>query len=169
MSVDLQPETPERLAEDDSPFLSMADFFSLISLTVIYIIIAFSPQSPLTQNSIDLMTAVASATGPASEIDNRVAYVSVLSFAPQLALRVVPAGRGQMQERLIAPRSPTNEQVEWLRTTLSTGTAAERVVFYMGADDESGEAHRLFHQLLKDTKKRFPVSLVLLERDQAAP
>lgn len=169
MSIDLQPETPERLAEDDSPFLSMADFFSLISLTVIYVIIAFSPQSPLTKNSVDLVTAMASATGPASEIDNRVAYVSVLSFAPQLALRVVPAGRGHLQERLIARRSPLSEQVEWLRATLSTGIAAERVVFYMGADDESGDAHRLFHELLKDTKKRFPVSLVFLEQDQAAP
>jgi hypothetical protein len=169
MRINPQPEAPERLAEDDSPFLSMADFFSLISLTVIYIIIAFSPQSPLTQNSFDVMTALASATGPASEIDNRVAYVSVLSFAPQLALRVVPAGRGQVRERLIAPRSPTDEHLEWLRTTLSSGTPPEKVVFYMGADDESGDAHRLFHELLKDTKRRFAVSLVFLEQDQAAP
>lgn len=164
-----QLDVEERQAEDDSPFLSMADFFSLISLTVIYIIIAFSPQSSLSQNAIDVTTAVASAAGPASEINNRVAYVSILSSASKVVLRVVPAGQGSIQERLVAANSPTSEAVEWLQATLSVGPKAEKVLFFMGAEDRSGAAHLLFHELLRDTKRRFDVSLVFLESGEGGP
>jgi hypothetical protein len=143
----------------------MADFFSLISLTVIYIIIAFSPQSPLTRDSIDVVSAVASATGPASEIDTRIAYVSILPSDPQLVLRVA-TGTGSIKDRVVRSGSDARAAAEWLRNILSAEPSLERVVFYLGAEDESGHAHRLFHKLLKDTKQRFDVSLVLLDADE---
>lgn len=157
-------------SEDDSPFLSMADFFSLISMTVIYIVIAFSPQSPLASESVNVVTGVAAAFGPASQIDNDVAYVSVLSAAPNVLVRVMPPGNGSLTELVVtADPQGTAHAVAETQALLSSHVAPKRVIFYMGVADESGRAHLLLHELLKATKQKMEVSLVLLDEDREIP
>lgn len=158
-------------AEDDSPFLSMADFFSLISLTVIYIVIAFSPQSPLSRQSVQIVSGVATASGPAADIDNRITYVSVLPNEQGVLLRVVSAGHGSIRERVVdSSEFAVVAAEQWLLERLNTEPVPEEVVFYFGAKDRTGAAHRLFHELVETAARHdLVVSMVFLETGERSP
>jgi hypothetical protein len=170
MSVESPLDDRPAAAEDDSPFLSMADFFSLISLTVIYIVIAFSPQSPFANESVDVVRGVASALGPASQIDNDIAYVSILSVAPNIVVRVMPAGNGDLTEFVATPDSQSiASAIAWTQEILASKLLPKRVIFYMGVADKSGRAHYLLYELLRTTEQKTETSLVLLDDEFQLP
>jgi hypothetical protein len=149
---------------DDSPFLSIADFFSLIALTVIYIVIVFSPQSQISQTAVEAITGTATNVGPASPLQNKIAYVGLLPDGARVLIRVIHPEAGPVEERGISlSEEGYNSALAWLAMTLREGPAPTRVLFYLDGGESRAEANRLFLALVNATHRQFPVSIVFLD------
>lgn len=163
------PEERGSSAEDDSPFLSIADFFSLVSLTVIYLIITFSPQAPVPESAIEAISGTASGTGPASATDAQTAYVAVLGQGDGLVVRVIVPGASTAEERQFAL---SDEGIgganNWALSRLMSAPATERVMFYMNTSEKHSEVHKAFIHLVNTARARFKVSMIFLDSDEPA-
>jgi hypothetical protein len=154
---------PDIVSEDDSPFLSMADFFSLISLSLIYAMIVLAPQSLVPEDAINVVSARATTAGQQSAVNSRFAYFSLyaetddlrVSFRwPTLQLREDITISGSYRD--------LDTAVAWLERVLATNPSPDRLVFYMREDENRAEAHRLFNRLVHAGKQQYPVSIVFL-------
>lgn len=151
--------------DDDSPFLSMADFFSLISLTLIYIVIVFAPQSPAVESSVDAIRAVAQGTGPASPIDTEIAYMAIFSEQDNFLLRYMHASATAQEELFPISAGGQTKGKDWLLAQLQTGEPPKRIVFYIRSNEPNAEVHKVFNQLTQAMTDRFAVSTVFLSQD----
>jgi hypothetical protein len=154
-------------SEDDSPFLSIADFFSLISLTLIYLVITFSPSAPAVDSAIEAVTGTATGTGPASAADTRIAYVAVLSGEDgSLLVRLIPPGASAPDEKQFdLSDTGTDAASHWILSRLARNPEIDRVMFYMNVDDKQIRVHKAFVQLVNRSRKQvtFSVSMIFLE------
>lgn len=156
--------------EDDSPFLSIADFFSLISLAVIYIVISFAPQSPFSNAGIESVTATAVPSGMTSTLDPRFAYVAVLGTTQGVLVRIVPP-QNQTRVQRNFPLSGTGEQEasRWALQILSRSAKPMRVLIYMHSDETRGDVHKLFDEMLAAANSRYSVTAVFLQAGETPP
>jgi hypothetical protein len=153
--------------EDDSPFLSMADFFSLISLTLIYAMLILAPQAPVPEDAITVLSGRISADGQQSSVDAKFAFVSLEAEgdAYHLVYRW-PKQRLYSDIRVSGSIADVHIASVWLDSELVTGPTPERVVFYLREDETRPEAHRLFNLLQQSTKRGHAVSAVYLHPDE---
>lgn len=155
---------------DDSPFLSIADFFSLISLAVIYIVISFAPQSPFSNTGIESVTATAVPTGLTSTLDPRFAYVSVLGASEGVLVRIIPArNQAPKQRNFGLDVTGENNARQWVLQTLRDSARPKRVLIYMRSDESRDGVHKLFDELLGTADVKYPVTAVFLRSGEAPP
>jgi hypothetical protein len=157
-------------AEDDSPFLSIADFFSLISLAVIYIVISFAPQSPFSNTGIESVTATAVPTGLTSTLDPHLAYISVLGTSQGALIRIIPAQNQSPNQRAFS-LGGTGEQAAklWVLQTLAGSAHPKRVLIYLHSDETRDDVHKLFDDLLGAADIKYRVTAVFLQSGEASP
>lgn len=153
-----------RASDDDSPFLSMADFFSLISLTLIYISIVFAPASPLPEDAIPVLLGRVAEPGQAVAANSTYAYVTVQSY--QDGVQILAAPRGRTMARLLTLPMETTElgpASSWIEGQLLSAEVPDRVIMRIRAGEQKGDVHRLFNALVGSVRQRFPVSIVIVE------
>jgi hypothetical protein len=165
----LGPDERASLSEDDSPFLSIADFFSLVSLTVIYLVITFSPQTPATESAIEAVTGTASGTGPASAVNTKLAYVAVLGGGGLVVRVILPGSDAAEDKQFDASEKGGAEAQAWVLSKLGSQPDIERVMLYMNSGESRGELHKAFNELTHEVHKHFKVSIVYLDSPEPSP
>jgi hypothetical protein len=133
---------------DDSPFLSMADFFSLISLSLIYAMIVLAPQSPAPEDSkkVSIGRVTKEKTQPTAAPN--FAYVYVQSNGDSLFIQFRWGAREIRRETTVSGSTNDLAAAErWLKGVLSEIPAPDRIVFYMRGDDTRAETHRMLNHL----------------------
>jgi hypothetical protein len=156
--------------DDDSPFLSIADFFSLISLSLIYLIVTFSPSAPPSESAIETITGVASGAGPASAVPVRIAYVAVSSSQERLLVRVIQPGAAAPDERQFELSDVgTRAASYWILNELLGNSDVERVAFYMDVNERVNQVHKSFLQMVAAAHAEFTVSMLFIDADTQLP
>ena len=151
-------------AGDDSPFLSAADFFSLISLTVIFTLVALAAQQSDGAKEAHAASVGLGGSGPAVAIDDRTAYVAFIGGEDGLLVRVIPGHSQATQERLIAYNEDVDKTVQWIKQKLLDGIPPTEAVVYMDRKEQHGEAHRLFNEAWSSLLPYMPVTPLLSTR-----
>lgn len=145
--------------DDDSPFLSMADFFSLISLTFIYIAVVFG--TPIAaSDSLEIVQAAEAKPGTAVPRDPNKAYVALWpsDSANGILIRVVPSHGATIQEKSIAfPASDSDNVADWVTKTLDTGTPTDEVMLFLPRSEVRQEALSLFVELSRRLPRTYRV------------
>lgn len=155
-----------RAADDDSPFLSMADFFSLISLTLIYISVVFAPASPLPEDAIPVVLGRVAEPGQAVAANSTYAYVTLQSFRDGVQILVAPRGKTTTARPLTLAMETTElgPASSWIEGELLSAEIPERVIMRIQAGEQKSDVHRLFNALVADIRQRFPVSIVIVDQ-----
>lgn len=157
-------------AEDDSPFLSIADFFSLISLAVIYIVISFAPQSPFANAGIESVTTTAVPSGMTSTLDPRFAYVSVLDSSQGVLVRIIPAqNQSPKQRNFPLTEAGEHSALQWTLRTLRAPVQPKRVFVYIHVDEPTGEVHKVFDDILSAAGATYPVKPIFFQSGEMSP
>jgi hypothetical protein len=160
------PEIHGTGPEDDSPFLSMADFFSLISLTLIYAMLVLAPSAPVPKDAVTILTGRMPSEGQQIAVDPGFAYVSIEADGDGYHVEYRwPTNSLYSDVRISGAIEDVRVARVWLTSALLVGPRPDRVVFYMRDDEIRPEAHRLFNLLQQSTKRGYPVSAAYLHND----
>jgi hypothetical protein len=156
---DTLPTSPH--AEDDSPYLSMADFFALISLTLIYVAMSLTFSGQRSNSEISVLSGVFSGSGPGSAVDARAAYISVVSAEPQVVVRLIRMAPSVNTEIRI-PADQPNAQVamSWLEAQLMKDQRPSRAILYLELKTASPSAHKVMNELTSALQKKIEVAVV---------
>lgn len=169
-SAGLLPNDRGLQAEDDSPFLSIADFFSLISLSLIYLIVTFSPAAPVNDSAVEAITGAASGTGPASATPTRIAYVVLVPSSTGLLVRVIQPGADTPAEHEFKlTDAGTLAASGWIVAQLLPNPDIERVMFSMNANDHQDHVYKSFWQLVSLARAHFKVNVLFMDEDNGSP
>lgn len=155
---------PARITEDDSPFLSMADFFSLISMMLIYISIAVAAASPLPEDAIPVLLGRVADPKQAIAANPTYAYVTIESYQDGIGVHVTTRGKTTSQF-LALPLETTDfgPAASWIEGQLLSAELPDRVIMRIRATEPRAEAHRIFNALVASTQLTFAVSIVMVE------
>ena len=150
--------------EDDSPFVSIADFFSLISLTLIYSMLVLSPQASEPTDAIQVMSGRFSARDQEQAVDPRYVFVGVRAHGQSHELQIRWAAQ-QVFEDLVVLNSPNDIQTAAgnIEMALLAKPTPERVILLMQIDPPLDEDHAFFNRLVKAVARRYAVSIVLTQ------
>lgn len=150
--------------DDDSPFLSMADFFSLISLTLIYISIVFAPASPLPEDAIPVLLGRVADSGQAIAANSTYAYLTVQSYQDGVQILVAPRGKTTPRALTLSlEATDLGPASSWIEEQLISAEIPDRVIMRIRAGEQKGDVHRIFNALVSSVRHRFPVSIVIVE------
>jgi hypothetical protein len=156
-----------RSGDDDSPFLSMADFFSLLSLTLIYISIAFAPAGELPEDAIPVLLGRKAEPGQTAAANAAYAYIELRSQEDGAALFVRPRGKTQPEILTISLEDPQIELASaWIDRELMRGSKPERVVATVSLRERNADLHRVFNRLVGSIRQDVPVSIVMLSEQE---
>jgi hypothetical protein len=153
--------------DDDSPFLSMADFFSLISLSLIYSMLVLAPQTPLPQDAINVINGRLTTSEQDRAVNPHFAYIGLESRADAFRLRLVwNEWRLNEETEVSGTLSDIQNASEWIHQHLASHAAPERVIFHMRDDELPSEGHRLFNRLAQSARQRYTVSTVFIRPER---
>ena len=159
--------TDESLAsgDDDASLLSMADFFSLLSLALIYMAVVFgSPSGPrsIVEGSVEVVRASVVGVGPAASVVEGMAYVSILPVKGAAAVRVLAPGSSISEKNVALDTIDTTRVSEWVVEQLAKGAQIQKVTIYMAGEDPRPEVNLRFMSVLRGVQKKYPVVRVIL-------
>jgi hypothetical protein len=142
--------------EEDSIFVSLADLFSLLSLTVIYVVLTFGQTVPST--SIEpVVSATLEGSGPGKPIDPNDIYVSLQSSATGVTFIVVRNGVELHQEIALDSGRPQIPE-QWLLSVLTAFTkeAGRGTIFlYLAPNENNVTVEALCFDTLRFLKANF--------------
>jgi hypothetical protein len=156
LAIGLDPPSPE----DDSPYLSMADFFSLISLTLIYVAMTLTFSGQKLNSEIAVLTGAFSGSGPASVVDARAAYITVVPEDRDVIVRLIrvsPSVNAEM--RMEAGKVSVQTAVSWLKGHMKGVPEADKAVLYIDLR-AAPSAHKLVNELTSALRKEIEVAVV---------
>jgi hypothetical protein len=161
MSNALDTPSTSPLAEDDSPYLSMADFFALISLTLIYVAMSLASPGQKSNSEIAVLSGAFSGSGPGSAVDPRTAYISVVSEDAQVVVRLIRMGPSVNTEiRIPADRPNAQTTLSWLEEHMAKGQKPTKAILYLELKAASPSAHKVMNELTSALKKKIDVAVV---------
>lgn len=142
-------------SDDDSPFLSMADFFSLLSLTLIYAVMKLAPQSLPSENPAEVRFGRSADDSGEMVANSKYAYVSLLSRGDAYGIEFqLPTHSIYAAISVSGAESDVAVATDWLSNLLVSSPHPERVVLNMPRSENRPEAHRLFNMLTQAAKER---------------
>ena len=145
---------------EDTSFVSIADFFSLLSIAFIYFALVFG--NPVAAPSaVRVESPAASGNGPAMPVDDTVANVSLLNSSKEgLVVRVLsPLGdRSDLYVRAI--NEPMTTVPDWVLGQLAMYKQVKFVVLYMDMDEVDVGSYKLRDRLGSALSQRFEVRVV---------
>lgn len=155
-----------RRRDDDSAFLSMADFFSLLSLTFIYLAIAFgSPH--VGKQSMAVVAAVPSPKNETLAPDPTAAFVSIMPANGGVLVRVIPPFNGANAEQTFQlPFQSTSNEVgatsiaDWVASQIELAPKTRQIVILVAPNESRPEALAAFVEVARRSSDRFPVLVI---------
>jgi hypothetical protein len=145
--------------EEAGVFETAADFFSLLSLAIIYMAVIFG----LSGGSGDLMTVTrlaAGGSGATVPFDPTFAYVAVLPERSGMLVRLqTPSGEVVLDRLWPVSDQGETEAISWVLSTLSDDQSVAKVVCHLSPDEDRGSVHRAFNRLVGRLRNRYEVSI----------
>jgi hypothetical protein len=150
----------ERLEAEETGFVSIADFFSLLSISFIYFAVSFG--SPISSNAtLKIESAAESGAGPASPIDSTIVNVSLLFSKSRGAIVRVIAPTGQQSDLNVREvQDPLLKVPQWVVERLAGFEGVKYVVLYMAVDGADLEAFKLRDRIGNVLSNDYEVRLV---------
>lgn len=139
----------------------MADFFSLLSLTLIYFAIAFGSPSR-GESGLPVASSLAESRAESREMpDPHSAFVGINSTLSGLQIIVVPPFDGPVVKRQFEfSAATTTEPSNWVLEVISTGPTPRQIIFRLPRNESRVEAMAAFVPLARTLSANFRVSLV---------
>lgn len=148
--------------ENESAFLSMADFFSLLSLTFIFLAFAFGSPSAGNQSMESLLAVDAQQTDQNTP-DPTASYVALLKQGDSVLVRIVPPLNAASIERLVTmPLADPRETAKWVSEQIGQGPQPTEVILRLPRDETRAEVHSLFVEIARNAGLRFLVRVAVL-------
>ena len=157
-------QSPPVSDEDDSPYLSIADFFSLLSLTLIFATIVLVPSPSVPENIVSVISGRVSTTGQGMRADPKVAYLSLVRmYESQAELRLVRPGE-RVPEVLDVSLADarTSAIAKWIEAELF-GEVPQRMVLYVYGSDTARDSALTVLGLVRELQRKYPIGIVVLE------
>jgi hypothetical protein len=139
-------------AENDSVFIPIADLFTLLSLSVIYVILVFGTPTGA-QTTEPVLTAAQPGTGPGAAINPLDVYVSMATAGNLITYSITRGGvtyHDSVSSRQLSAALPA----DWLTNKLLAMKPERFVIVYLPPNENSDliksrytDAERLVHQL----------------------
>jgi hypothetical protein len=151
-------ELSDLLEGEDTSFVSIADFFSLLSIAFIYFAVSFG--NPLSAPTILQVESVAeSGSGPAIQIDETVANVSLLiSKEAGLVVRVIsPLGSERADLYVQSTSDPMVNVPVWVSLQLQSWKGIKYVVLYLDLEGASLHAYQLRDRIASELSQQYDV------------
>jgi hypothetical protein len=130
----------EDAGDEDTVFVSLADLFSLLSLTIIYVVLTFGQTTPA--NSEPVVASSFSGTGPGERVDPQDIYVTLEGRPEGIAFRVIQ--RDTPVEKTI----PVTQEVpqipkDWLLQTIPQSHSG-MIYVYLSPEENDRTVRALF-------------------------
>ena len=126
--------------EEDTVFVSLADLFSLLSLTIIYVVLTFGQT---TFNSTEpVVSATLEGSGPGKPIDPAAVYVSLERRENTIVFRVFQNGVAA-ENAVPASGSQSTVPEDWLKNAISR-TQHGTIFLYLGPKEQNLIVKALF-------------------------
>lgn len=145
--------------DDDQSFVSIADFFSLLSIAFIYFAIFLAPLAESSM-AVNVERAANPGAGAAMAIDPYVANVSVFSDGDRLIVRVILPLADPVVDLPVPPGKDELIAMQ-VESTLTQSPQVKVVNLYMPSDEEHVRAYRLRDRLGAVLREKYAVRLIL--------
>jgi hypothetical protein len=145
--------------DDASVFETAADFFSLLSLAIVYMAVIFG----LAGGSGELVSVErlsAGGSGTTVPFDPTTAFVGFLPRESGMLVRLqTPGGEVVVEREWPITEDGEMASIEWVVATLGDDRKIEKVVCFVSQDEDRGEVHRAFHRLISRLREQYRVSM----------
>lgn len=145
--------------DDAGVFETAADFFSLLSLAIIYMAVMFG----LSGGSGELASATrlaAGGSGMTAPFDPTTAYLALVPGRSEMLLRLqTPSGATVLERVLTASAQGESEAVTWALTTLRDDHKVVTVICFLSADEDEAWVHRSFNRLVAKLMEQYEVAI----------
>ncbi len=145
--------------DDTGVFETAADFFSLLSLAIIYMAVIFG----LAGGSGELVNVErlsAGGSGATVPFDPTTAFVGILPRESGMLVRLqTPSGEVVLERVWPITEDGERASIEWVLATLGGDHKVEKVVCFVSQDEDRGEVHRAFHRMISRLRERYQVSM----------
>jgi hypothetical protein len=121
-------------SDEDSIFIPFADLFSLLSVTVIYVVLTFGQTVPGTSQPV--VAATLQGTGPGKPIDPTSVYVSLREVSGTVQFIVERNGTTWDQTVPIAGAETRVPEI-WLKETIARGSEPSMVYVFLPESEKS--------------------------------
>jgi hypothetical protein len=139
-------------SDEDSIFVPFADLFSLLSLTVIYVVLTFGQMVP--NASEPVVVANMQGSGPGKPIDPAAAYVSLMSDGNAVRFYVTRSGN-QLDLAVPLRGADTKVPEDWLRETISRGSKPSTIYVYLPPSENDVVIKALFTDVHRFVRANF--------------
>jgi hypothetical protein len=139
--------------EEDSVFVSLADLFSLLSLTIIYVVLTFGQTVPAASTE-PVVAATLEGSGPGKPINPQDTYVSIQSRGASVLFRVARNGL-EFDQEAIADGASLKIPAQWLLGALGTDAANGTIYLYLPPSEKSVVVEALFTDTARLLRSRF--------------
>lgn len=150
--------------QDDSPYLSIADFFSLLSLTLIFATVVLAPSPSVPENFVSVISGRVSTGGQGTRADPNAAYLSLVRmYGDQAELRMIRPGE-RVPEVLDLSFADANSLAisRWIESELY-GEMPGRIVFYVYGTDTARDSAMVVFGLVRELQRKYSIGIVVLE------
>lgn len=144
----------------------MTDFFSLLSLVLIFLAITIPARAPMPQDAVPVLVGRTAIQNQEVAVDPRFAYLFVESTADHLRIDILKGSRplghslsiGLNEEQL---EGSARLILEWLEEA----TSPSRVIYILPPDKGDPRVQRQAIRLLDIVRATYPTSIVLSSND----
>ncbi len=134
-------DDPQDEDDDDSIFLPYADLFSLLSVTILYVVLTFGQTTPVASQPVSQV--VQQGSGPGKPIDPLAAYVTLREGDGTVVFSITRGGL-QVEQTVDQRAAATHIPETWLRETLSQNEEPPVIYIYLLESEQSLLVRALF-------------------------
>lgn len=147
---------------DDSPYLSLADFFSLLSLTLIFIAVAVPSRAPLPRDASPVLVGRNTINNQEVAADPRFAYIYTYGKDEALEADIIGAGGSERRTYSLGLGDEDLEDealimLSWIRLRREP----TRIILVLPNESGDPRSHQQAIRLLKVIREYYPTSVVL--------
>lgn len=149
---------------DETIFLPMADFLTLLSICFIFVALQFGVTPTVGVAEGVRVVKAGYGAGPSRPMDRSIAYVGILPESGRLIVRVILPQPREILDRVIEESAPAADDVavvEWALESIATDSAITRIVVHFDSANAPDRAHRVANTMLMKAREQYEVTYSL--------
>jgi hypothetical protein len=154
MTLDYLDTAVEAESDEDSVFVPIADLFTLLSLTVIYVVLTFGQTVP-SLRSEPVIAARLQGTGEGKPIDPTAVYLSLSHKEAAVVFEITRNGI-VMDKSVPMEGNLTKVPKDWILGTLSAGAPPRTIYVYLAPNEDDFVVKALLTDTERFMRSRFP-------------